>query len=186
MLLSNAIDIFAVVSISLAAVLVQIFMHELPCPLCLLQRIGIMAIGFGYLMNIMFGNRIVHYAYSTLAAVITLLIAIRQILLHIVPGSGYYGDAIFGLHLYSWVFVICILVIIWNTLIITMYPDEVKHEHLLKNIKIEHNKIIKFLVLLYLFSILLNVILTFLECGVSQCPEDPISYFLIDKINSII
>ena len=91
MLFSNFIDIFIIVVISIFAIIVQLLLHELPCPLCLLQRIGVLAIGFGYILNLIFGTRVQHYAYSTLASIVTLFIALRQIMLHIVPGSGYYG-----------------------------------------------------------------------------------------------
>jgi hypothetical protein len=38
--------------------------------------------------------------------------SMRQILLHVVPGTGAYGNAIFGLHLYTWAFISLALMII--------------------------------------------------------------------------
>ena len=51
-LLSNLIDLMGVFVVSAAAIIIQLFFHELPCPLCLLQRIGLMAIAYGYVINL--------------------------------------------------------------------------------------------------------------------------------------
>mgnify|MGYP006198665043 CR=1 FL=1 len=39
-------------------------------------------------------------------------VSARQILLHIVPGSGSYGDAFFGLHFYTWALIVFSLIVI--------------------------------------------------------------------------
>lgn len=183
-LLSNIVDLAGVFVVSAAAIIIQLFFHELPCPLCLLQRIGLMAIAYGYLLNTVYGNRANHYAYSTIAAIVTAFIAMRQILLHIVPGSGYYGDPIFGIHLYTWVFIICMVAIAWNMLIIIIYPEDYRHEKLIKKVKVGKNPLVKFIIYGYLFVILLNFALTFFECGTTQCPDDPNQYMILNNFIS--
>jgi disulfide bond formation protein DsbB len=180
-LLSNLIDLMGVFVVSAAAIIIQLFFHELPCPLCLLQRIGLMAIAYGYVLNILYGNKSNHYAYSTIAAILTSFIALRQILIHIVPGSGYYGDPVFGIHMYTWVFIICMVAIAWNMLIIIIYPEDYRHQKLIKNIRIGRNPLVKLIVFAYIFVIALNFALTFLECGTTQCPDDPNQYMILNN-----
>jgi disulfide bond formation protein DsbB len=180
-LFSNFVDIVGVLIVSAAAIILQLVLHELPCPLCLLQRVGLMGIAFGYLLNIMYGNRANHYAYSSIAAIATSFIALRQVLLHIVPGSGYYGDPVLGLHMYTWVFVICIVAIAWNMLIVIIYPEDLRHERLIRKVKIGKNPIVKTIIYAYVATIAINIGLTFLECGVTQCPDDPVSYMILGK-----
>lgn len=184
-LLSNFIDVLGILLISLVALIIQLVMHELPCPLCLLQRIGLMAIGFGYLLNIIYGNSIKNYSYSSFCAMITAFIAMRQILLHIIPGTGSYGDAILGLHMYTWVFIICLATIIWNIFIITIYPENFHHGKLIKNIKLEKNIIVNTVVYLFIITMAVNVVFTFLECGTTACPEDPSTYMVLDFIKHL-
>ncbi len=184
-LLSNFIDVLGILAVSVMAVGFQLVLHELPCPLCLLQRIGLMGIGFGYLLNIIYGNSIKNYSYATFCAMFTAFIAMRQILLHIVPGTGGYGDVILGFHMYTWVFIICMLVIIWNMFIIMIYPEDFSHEKLVRNIKIERNIVVNIVVYIYLITIMINVVFTFLECGTTSCPDDPTTYLVLDFIKHI-
>lgn len=108
----NALALAGVCFVLLFAFSIQPGGHELPCPLCLLQRGCYVAVGLGFLSNLRFATATSHYALATshyalilLAAVLGAATSARQILLHIVPGSGHWGPAIFGLHLYSWAFI---------------------------------------------------------------------------------
>ena len=103
--LLNILDLIAICGILLLAFYIQFFWHEEPCPLCLLQRLGMIGIGIGMLMNVKFGVSSKHYALDLLAALFGASVAIRQILLHIVPGEPAFGSPIFGLHLYTWSFI---------------------------------------------------------------------------------
>ena len=103
----NIVSLAGITAISLAAIAIQFLLNELPCPLCLLQRAGILAIGIGYLMNLMLGCKSRYIALSTFAAIFTMFFAIRQVLLHITPNSTGYGDIILGAHMYSWVVIVC-------------------------------------------------------------------------------
>ncbi len=85
-----------------AALILLPALGELPCPLCLLQRIDFIALGRGLLLNMRFGPSPLHYGLVIAAALFGAAAAGRQVLLHIVPGSGAYGSPLFGLHLYTW------------------------------------------------------------------------------------
>src|SRR5680860_1922470 len=103
--LLNAIGLLAIGTVLALAFVDQIWFRELPCPLCILQRAGLFAAGFGIALNLIFGPKPSHYGVAIVGAVAGGSISMRQILLHIVPGTGSYGDAVFGLHLYTWAFI---------------------------------------------------------------------------------
>ena len=83
----------------------QLALGELPCPLCLLQRIQFAMLAIGPILNLRFGPRPSHYALSLLAAVAGAAFAARQVLLHILPGDPGYGSALLGYHYYTWAFI---------------------------------------------------------------------------------
>ena len=74
-------------------------------PLCLLQRIQFALLAVGPVLNVRFGPRPSHYALSLLVATAGAAFAMRQILLHIMPGDPGYGSALLGYHYYSWAFI---------------------------------------------------------------------------------
>ena len=53
----NALGLLAVSLVLATALFLQVTVGELPCPLCLLQRVGFVAAGFGLLLNVRFGSR---------------------------------------------------------------------------------------------------------------------------------
>src|ERR1700710_1111425 len=98
----NALGLYALAAVLAAAFTAQLLLHELPCPLCLLQRLQFTVLAIGPILNIRWGPRPSHYALSLLAAVAGATFSTRQILLHIMPGDAGYGSALFGYHYYSW------------------------------------------------------------------------------------
>ena len=77
----------------------QIAYDELPCPLCLLQRVAFTALAVGPVLTLRHGPRPAHYGLVIIAALMGAAIAARQILLHIMPGDAGYGSALLGLSL---------------------------------------------------------------------------------------
>src|SRR5512144_1680427 len=100
--LGNLIGTAGIAAALLVAFGLQFALNELPCPLCMLQRVALVLCGFGFLLNLRFGAQPLHYGLSILSALFGFAAAGRQVLLHIVPGTGAYGSALFGLHLYAW------------------------------------------------------------------------------------
>src|SRR5699024_1702806 len=100
----------------------QLVLHELPCPLCLLQRGCLVAVAIGLMLNVRFGASPRHYAMVLLAAVLGGATAGRQVLLHIVPGSGAYGSALFGMHFYTWAFIAFAGVIVYTAFVLYVSP----------------------------------------------------------------
>ena len=98
----NALGLYAIAAVLAAAFAAQLLLHELPCPLCLLQRIQFAMLAIGPILNIRHGPRPSHYALSLFAAIAGAAFATRQVLLHIMPGDPGYGSALLGFHYYTW------------------------------------------------------------------------------------
>ena len=154
------------------AFLFQIIYKELPCPLCLLQRLGFFFMAFGLLLNLRFGPRPSHYSIVLLSSLLTSFVALRQIALHVVPGTGSYGDPVFGLHLYTWSFIVSMAVLIGTSLILGVDRQyQLGYMNGKKTCWMVH---VLFLILVILIG--LNVAGVAMECGLSQCPENPTKY----------
>ncbi len=176
--LGNLVEYMAVLLILCMTFYFQLVLHELPCPLCLLQRVGMMGIIFGFLLNFRFGYHPSHYAIVLLSSVFTAFVAMRQIALHVIPGTGAYGSAFLGLHLYTWSFIAAILIAL--STIVLMGIDK----QYLKEVKatVFSKRWLNTLFALALFIITLNIISVTLECGFSACPDNPVTYELLQKI----
>lgn len=170
----NVIDVIAIVIILVMATLFQFVFHELPCPLCLLQRIGLLLMAVGFLMNLRFGAHPGQYGFSILAAIFTATVAMRQILLHIVPGSGSYGEPFLGLHLYTWMFVIAVLFIIWIAIQL-LFEKQFSSKIHVQTASWLH-LLIQIIFICVLIICGINIITTYLQCGWAECPDNPISY----------
>ncbi len=94
----NALGLYGIGLVLAAAFAAQLLLHELPCPLCLLQRIQFALLAIGPIMNVRWGPRASHYALSLFAAAAGFAFSTRQVLLHILPGDAGYGSALLGYH----------------------------------------------------------------------------------------
>jgi disulfide bond formation protein DsbB len=90
----------------------QLWFRDLPCPICILQRAGFIAAGFGIALNLIFGSRPSHYGLAILGAMAGGIMSADQVLHYIVPGTGSYGNAVFGLHLYTWALIGFALIVV--------------------------------------------------------------------------
>src|SRR5260370_9779022 len=87
-------------------------LKTLPFPLWYLERAAFFVDGFVLALNLRFGPRASHYAIMISGGLAGAAVAGRQILIHIVPDTGSYGSALFGLHFYSWAFVVFALIVL--------------------------------------------------------------------------
>ncbi|MFZ0219408.1 MAG: disulfide bond formation protein B [Candidatus Aquirickettsiella sp.] len=169
----NAVDALGLALLLLVAFILQIGFHELPCPLCLLQRLGVLAIAFGFLLNVQFKIRPAHYTLSLLSAILTASICVRQIFLHVIPGDPGYGLPLFGLHLYTWLFLLCVGVIIYIAIIFSISPQYGYDE----SSKTKGMQLLTHIAFAIVFLLaIFNGISTYLECGIKACPENPVKY----------
>jgi disulfide bond formation protein DsbB len=93
-----------------AAMTLQYVKGELPCPLCLLQRVAMFGVCFGIIENFRRGFSYQNTGYSLLFTVFLLVVAVRQTLLDIYPrpGHDYIGSAVLGLHMPVWSIIIAL------------------------------------------------------------------------------
>jgi disulfide bond formation protein DsbB len=166
----NVLEVLGIALVLILAFAFQLILHELPCPLCLLQRAGFLITSTGLLLNVRYGIRPSHYVITLLGALLTSFVALRQIALHVVPGSVGYGSSVFGMHMYTWSFIVCMIIVVYTSIIMgfTVQYQQPKTQ--------ERNW--KFYVL---FSIMLalaagNFVSVLAVCGVKECPDNPISY----------
>jgi disulfide bond formation protein DsbB len=171
----NALGLFAVTLVLAVALLLQFAGHELPCPLCLLQREGLIAAGFGMLLNVRFGPAPLHYGLVLLGSLFGAAAAGRQILLHIVPGSGAYGAPLLGLHLYTWCLVLFVALIVLTAVMLLM---EGQFERARAASAVGWQKL---MIGLYLGVTVLVGVSAFVECGRDECPDNPTSYWLLAR-----
>ena len=77
----------------------QYTLNNEPCLLCLIQRAGMIGMGFGAFLNLLFGLKPAHYSISILHAVVGGFVAFWQVSSHICPGFPSYGIQIWGISL---------------------------------------------------------------------------------------
>ncbi len=97
-----------------AAMVLQYAAGEIPCPLCLLQRVAMFGICFGIIRHVRGGYDARNIGVGLVWALYLLLISVRQVLLNIVarPGHAYPGGAVLGLHMPVWSVVIAFAVLL--------------------------------------------------------------------------
>ena len=169
--LGNILGLMIVCAVLLFVFLDQLILHDLPCPLCLLQRISYIAIGLCMLMNLCLGFRASHYGLMVLATLLGMAVSVRQVYIHLLPGNPPgYGIAFFGQFLYTWSAISFILIMV--LIAVALIFDR----GLNSSYKIQHSGL-KILIALFLFLILANGISTFMICGPYICPDSPINYY---------
>ena len=104
--LINALGLLGISFILYVGFVLQFLWNELPCPLCLLQRVGFAFVAIGFMLNVVQGPRPANYGVVLFGAIFGAACALRQVCLHIVPGTGHFGSPIFGIHYYSWAFML--------------------------------------------------------------------------------
>jgi len=176
------INIAALLIISvvlLGAYYVQFVKGEYPCPLCLLQRFGMLGVAFGAMLNLRYGPRPAHYGVSLVSAVFGASVSARQILLHIVPGTGGYGTSVLGLQLYTWAFIVFAAAILLIGLMM-LFEKQFQEDSQTKTPP-RTSPLVTSVFFLVVFIAASNAVSAFLECGLGQCPGNPVSYIELDK-----
>ncbi len=172
----NALALLGTGGVLAAAYGFQLAFNELPCPLCMLQRVAFSAIAFGFLLNVRYGPRASQYAIIILGALFGMAVAGRQVLLHVAPGTGSYGSAFLGLHFYSWSFVLFATTVLAAAGLLLVQPEQgedgARGESLLSRIAAG----------CAIALTLANAVTTFWQCGPIECVDDPVRYWLFDLL----
>jgi disulfide bond formation protein DsbB len=176
----NWLGAMAVSGVLLAALVLQFAQHELPCPLCMLQRVAFVLCGFGFLLNLRFGSQPAHYGVTILGALFGLAAAGRQVLLHIVPGDKGYGPPFLGLHLYTWTFLFFLAALLGTAFLLllsnTREPERREGRHALPM-----GGLSRLAAWLLILVTLANAVASFALCGPIECPDNPTVYWLLTR-----
>lgn len=160
----NALLVVILSIVLLIAYGVQFIWHEVPCPLCMLQRLGMIGVASGALLNIWFGIRTSHYALALLSALLGGFVALRQISLHVCPGSAEFGFPVLGLSLYTWSFIVFVCSVLAIALMLFLYDPEDTRKSILPL-----NGWCKFAIGFIFVIALVNIVTTYMQCGLGPC-----------------
>lgn len=172
----NVLAVLAIAGVLLFAFYWQFVRGELPCPLCLVQRLGLIGAGIGFVLNVRFGSSEAHYGVVIVSAVIGGAAAARQILLHIVPDTGSYGSAFHGWHFYTWALVVFVAIVALAGLLLFVEAQFVEGTHELRPTMVAQG-----VGWLFVAVALGNAVSTLVECGFGTCPDNPTQYELLRK-----
>jgi len=180
--------IFAYCAVLLAAMSVQLFGHESPCPLCMLQRYAMILATIGPMWIVADALRgqlsrlryVAGLGLSIIASVAGGIESTRQILLHIAsktdPG---YGSAVVGLHLYTWALITFVVVIVFCGALLLLSPTVAAVAPQSHGARL----VARGVLWLFLGVILVNVVLIILLEGFSWVlPDNPTSYRLLHEL----
>jgi disulfide bond formation protein DsbB len=172
----------------LSAFYIQFAMGEFPCPLCMLQRYGMILSTLGALYVVMQARRgtltTSRYAQGLgmglLGALAGASVSVRQILLHIKPGDPGYGEPVLGLHLYTWAFITFAIVMAYCAVMLMLSPRGIPAAPAEGTAA---RAVSTAVIWLFIGVVAANVVaIIFLEGFAAVLPDDPESYNLIDQI----
>jgi len=180
--------VLAYTVVMLSAFFIQFVKGEFPCPLCMLQRYGMILATLGALFIIMQARRgeltTARYAQGLGLGLIGVLagasVSVRQIELHILPGDPGYGEPFLRLHLYTWAFVTFAIVMIYVAVMLFLMPRGIPQAPPAGSAA---RKVSTAIIWLFIGVVAANVIaIIFLEGFAPVLPDDPSGYTLIDQI----
>lgn len=180
--------VLAYTVVMLSAFFIQFVKGEFPCPLCMLQRYGMILATLGALFVIMQARRgtltVARYAQGLGMGLIGVLagasVSVRQIELHILPGDPGYGEPFLRLHLYTWAFITFTIVMIYVGLMLMLMPRGIPQAPASGSMAW---KVSTAVIWLFIAIVAANVVaIIFLEGFAGVLPDDPESYNLIDQL----
>ncbi len=109
-LIAATANAWVLILVLAAAFVAQFAFGEPPCPLCVIQRIGLMLCALGPLFmlvaqrdgDLTARDVAVGAGISIASALFGAAASTRQVLLHILPNDPGFGSPALGLHLYTW------------------------------------------------------------------------------------
>ena len=170
----------AIAAILTVAMIFQYVKGELPCPLCLLERVALFGVCFGIMRNFRHGfayrncRHGVAYPFtgpSLLWTIFLLVVSVRQSLLDIYPrpGHAYIGSPIFGVHMPVWSIVIALALLVAYAIKVTLVGSDA----FMRTADIATFPTLKRIadaVSLYVIAILtINAVSVVVQCGLGEC-----------------
>tara|TARA_B100001094_G_scaffold333354_1_gene411027 strand:- start:7333 stop:7884 length:552 start_codon:yes stop_codon:yes gene_type:complete len=175
---TNTFGLLGVCGILILGFVLQFIFDEKPCPLCLMQRIGFVMVMFGFFLNVVFGPLMHHYSFILLGSVFGAAVSFTQINLY-ATGEGY-GSTILGLHFYEWSHMLFMAIILAVAGLLTL-------PHLTAK-QIASYKMTQFdtwVCYVAFATVVFNIFMTIAECGLTSCPENPDTYWILTFFSSL-
>ena len=154
-----------------AAMTMQYGYGELPCPLCLLQRVALFGVCFGIIQSFRHGFSYQNTGISLIFTIFLLIVSVRQTLLDIYPRPGheYIGTEVFGIHMPVWSIIIAVCILTAYALKLTALGS---NDHL-PDVQPEQypalSKTARFVGLYIVVIAVINTVSVLLQCGLNQC-----------------
>lgn len=169
----------AIAGILTAAMVMQYAFGELPCPLCLLQRVALFGVAFAVILGLRNDDTARVTGLGLVFAILLLIVSVRQTLLDIYPRPGheYIGSAVFGLHMPVWSVLIALALIGGYTLKLIVFGDA-QRPHIATYPKLRWLAGAASIYVIVLCAINLGSVVV--QCGLEQCHTD--RYLLLQKI----
>jgi disulfide bond formation protein DsbB len=151
-----------------AAMVMQYAMNEIPCPLCLLQRVAMFGCCFGLVVQLRSDNAERGTGIALIFAVLLLVISARQTLLDLFPrpGHDYVGNAVLGIHLPVWSVIIAVALLLGFAIRLALFGGA--HDAATT----EHDPLRPIARLLGIYAIAIcaiNFLSVIAQCGLDQC-----------------
>ncbi|MSW97967.1 MAG: disulfide bond formation protein B, partial [Actinobacteria bacterium] len=162
----------------------QFAQSELPCPLCITQRMGMMLSSLGALFIVSHSLKktltpsgfMTGLGMAILGALLGSAMSTRQILLHILPGDPGFGTAILGLHLYTWALVSFVVVMGFAGVLLTFGTEFLP----IAPVSRWARGLVWAIIVIFVATIAINMVVVFFEEGFNWfLPDNPTSYQLI-------
>jgi disulfide bond formation protein DsbB len=161
----------AIAAILTVAMTFQYMKGELPCPLCLLERVALFGVCFGIMRNFRHGFAYRNTGLSLLWTIFLLVVSVRQSLLDIYPrpGHAYVGSPIFGLHMPVWSIVIALALLTAYAIKVTLVGNDA-FMRTADIVSFPRLKRLADAVSLYVIALLLiNAVSVVVQCGFGAC-----------------
>jgi disulfide bond formation protein DsbB len=153
------------------AMTLQYAYGELPCPLCLLQRVALFGVCLGIMLNFRRGFSYQNTGFSLLFTIFLLIVSVRQSLLDIYPRPGheYIGSAVFGIHMPVWSIIIALALLIAYALkLAVLGGDDHLREDDIQSFPVI-NRLASLLSVYVILLCLINLVSVVIQCGFGQC-----------------
>ena len=150
------------------AMILQYAGGEIPCPLCLLQRVAMLGVCFGIIRHFRHAYDARNIGIGLVWALFLLMVSVRQVLLNIVarPGHAYPGSAVLGLHMPVWSVVIAFAILATLATTLALFDGT-------RSIDTRPPPWIRWigdLAGLYVIALcLINLVSAILQCGIGAC-----------------
>ncbi|MBV2143891.1 disulfide bond formation protein B [Falsochrobactrum sp. TDYN1] len=153
------------------AMTLQYAWGEIPCPLCLLQRVAMFGVCFGIILQFRHGFSYRNTGLSMVFSLFLLIVSVRQTLLDIYPRPGheYIGSAVFGMHMPVWSVLIAVALLTAFAIQLIVWGNQVQWcEKPISRLPLL--RVLATILSLYVIAIgVVNFVSVGVQCGVGEC-----------------